>query len=73
MIAIVHQHDSHFMTQWIVQNLIANSSLQYVVVTEISDDSENIKNLSKNLSLQNFCVRITRILKLNEETLSLSE
>ena len=61
------------MTQLIVQNLIAYSSLQYVVVTEISDDSENIKNLSKNLSFQNFCVRITRILKLNEATLSLSE
>ena len=62
-------HDSHLMTHEIVQNLIAYSSLQYVVVTEISDDSENIKNLSKNLSFQIFCVRITRILKLNEKTL----
>ena len=63
---------SHISWLKVAQNLIAYSSLQYVVATEISDDSENIKNLSKNLSFQNFCVRITRILKLNEKTLSLS-
>ena len=47
---IIYKSEKNNSIDSSVQNLIAYSSLQYVVVTEISDDSENIKNLSKILS-----------------------